>query len=298
MPRPAVLFVLSLAAAGAGTIALESAGRAQAQARNPLLDATGIGPAPAWRNTSWLNADHPLTLGELRGRVVLLNFWVFTCYNCTNTVPSLVDFDHRYRDQGLTIVGIHTPEFPPYAGEHDKGNVERALRKYGIEYPNAQDNDNRTWDLYGIRFWPSFVLIDKKGVIRYQGAGEFHLNDANYRTWDARIRELLAEPYASLDLKTAPAGAATRLTLIAAPGIRINARLKPAMELDDGSLLRFDSPSLTADSAYFAEPPTALLAGTNRQPRGTLRASVCGVHEQVCRSVRLAIGHRLPADSP
>ncbi len=134
-----------------------------------------------------------VALYQLRGKVVLLNFWVFTCHNCTNTVPSLVDFDHQYRDQGLTLVGIHTPEFPPYAGEHDRGNVERALARYHIEYPNAQDNDARTWSLYGIRFWPSFVLIDKRGVIRYEGYGEFHLHDASYRLWDARIRRLLAE---------------------------------------------------------------------------------------------------------
>ncbi|HEX3234681.1 MAG TPA: redoxin domain-containing protein, partial [Gemmatimonadales bacterium] len=93
------------------------------------LDQPTPRPAPDWANTSWLNADRPLALKDLRGRVVLLNFWVFTCYNCTNTVPSLVDFDRRYRNRGLTILGIHTPEFPPYAGEHDKGNVERALRQ-------------------------------------------------------------------------------------------------------------------------------------------------------------------------
>ena len=195
MPRPALLFALSLAAAAAGAFTLESASRAQAQARNPLLNARPETrrPAPDWANRSWLNTDHPLTLSELEGRVVLLNFWVFTCYNCTNTVPSLVDFDRKYRSQGLTLIGIHAPEFPPYAGEHDRGNVERALQKYGIEYPNAQDNDNRTWDLYGIRYWPSFVLIDKRGNIRYEGYGEFHLNDGSYDTWDARIRELLAE---------------------------------------------------------------------------------------------------------
>jgi thiol-disulfide isomerase/thioredoxin len=193
MLRPLPLFLLSVAAAGAGTFALESASRVQAQARNPLLNVKELGPAPAWHNASWLNTDHALTLDELRGRVVLLNFWVFTCYNCTNTVPSLVDFDRKYRDKGLTIIGIHTPEFPPYAGEHDKGNVERALRKYGIQYPNAQDNDNKTWNLYGIRFWPSFVLIDKKGTIRYEGAGEFHVGDGQYRTWSERIERLLAE---------------------------------------------------------------------------------------------------------
>jgi hypothetical protein len=200
-----------------------------------------------------------------------------------------VDFDRKYRGQGLTLIGIHTPEFPPYAGEHDKSNVARALKQYRIEYPNAQDNDNRTWNLYGIRFWPSFVLIDKKGVIRYEGAGEFHLGDATYRLWDGRIRELLAEPYAEVEVRTTPAGPDTRLSLIAAPGLKVNARLKPALELEDGTVLRFDSPRLTPDSAYFAEAPTALLAGRHEKLSGTLRASVCGVDEQVCRRVSLTL---------
>jgi thiol-disulfide isomerase/thioredoxin len=193
MARTSLLLLFSLAAGGGGALALESATRATAQSRNLLTTVRELSPAPSWKNASWLNTDHALSLSELKGRVVLLNFWVFTCYNCTNTVPSLVDFDRKYRDQGLTLIGIHTPEFPPYAGEHDRGNVERALRKYGIEYPNAQDNDSKTWDLYGIRYWPSFVLIDKRGNIRYEGSGEFHLNDGSYRTWDGRIRELLAE---------------------------------------------------------------------------------------------------------
>ena len=195
MPKTVLLFALSLAVATGAGGALETISRAGAQVRVPLL---GIPrgaprPAPAWRNKSWLNSDKPLTLESQRGRVVLLNFWVFTCYNCTNTVPSLVDLDHKYRDQGLTIIGVHTPEFPPYSGEHDKANVQRALERYHIEYPVAQDNDTKTWDLYGIRFWPSFVLIDKQGRIRYEGAGEFHVGDATYQLWESRIRELLAE---------------------------------------------------------------------------------------------------------
>src|SRR6266704_6370452 len=150
-------------------------------------------PAPELANDSWLNADHPLRLAELRGRVVLLNFWVFTCGNCTRTVPSLVAYDRQYRSRGLTIIGIHTPEFPPYAGEHDKSNVARALSRQGITYPNAQDNDRRTWDAYDIHYWPSFILIDKRGMIRYTGYGEFHLEDAEFRTWDQRIQQLIAE---------------------------------------------------------------------------------------------------------
>jgi thiol-disulfide isomerase/thioredoxin len=185
MSPSAFFLTLSVPAVLAGSLALELKSRAETQ---PVRI-----PAPSWSNESWLNVAKPVTLESLKGKVVLLNFWVFTCYNCTNTVPSLVDFDRRYRPQGLVLIGIHTPEFPPYAGEHDKANVARALKRYWIEYPNAQDNDSKTWKLYGIRYWPSFVLIDKKGEIRYQGAGEFHLNDRNYGLWDQRIQELLQE---------------------------------------------------------------------------------------------------------
>jgi len=179
---------------GVVVTALAAAANPRGRRSATLTAAPSADPsAPELGNTSWLNADHAVRLAELRGRAVLLNFWVFTCYNCTNTVPSLVEFDRRYRDRGLTLIGIHTPEFPPYGGEHDKGNLSRALAKLGITYPNAQDNDHRTWDTYDIRFWPSFVLIDKRGKIRFSGYGEFHLNDADFRVWDARIRELLVE---------------------------------------------------------------------------------------------------------
>ena len=240
-------------------------------------------PAPELTNASWLNSDRPLRLAELRGRVVLLNFWVFTCGNCTRTVPSLVEYDRRYRDRGLTIIGIHTPEFPPYAGEHDRGNLARALQRQGITYPNAQDNDRRTWDAYGIQYWPSFVLIDKRGMIRYTGYGEFHLDDADFREWERRIEQLLAERAPLVALEAGPP-----LTLVAAPGVRINARLKPVLELTDGTLLRFDSPRVTPDSAYFTEAPTVMPpAGLPR--RGTLRASVCPSGEKVCRSLEMAV---------
>lgn len=184
----------SLVTAGALVMALGAAIRTG----RPRLAAASAGvtdgsPAPELGNTSWLNADHPLRLAELRGHVVLLNFWVFTCYNCTNTVPSLVEFDRRYRAKGLTLIGIHTPEFPPYSGEHAKANVARALARLHITYPNAQDNDASSWNAYGIQYWPSFVLIDKRGNIRFTGYGEFHLDDADFRTWDGRIQKLLAE---------------------------------------------------------------------------------------------------------
>jgi len=185
--------IVSSAFAWVAAICLPAASAAQ----EPLARTAAMNgaprPAPAWDNTSWLNADTSVRLDQLRGRVVLLNFWVFTCGNCTRTVPSLVQFDRRYGPEGLTLIGIHTPEFPPYAGEHDKSNVAEALVRYGITYPNAQDNDRRTWNRYAIRYWPSFVLIDKRGRIRYEGAGEFHVDDRTYQAWERRIRALLAE---------------------------------------------------------------------------------------------------------
>ncbi|MGH7631035.1 MAG: redoxin domain-containing protein [Gemmatimonadales bacterium] len=195
MPKSALLLVLSVAAAAAAGVALETATRAAAQTRLPLLNVPEptSRPAPSWSNTSWLNADRPVTLESLRGRVVLLNFWTFTCYNCRNALPSLVAFDQAYRARGLTLIGIHTPEFPPYAGEHDKANLAEALKRHGIEYANAQDNDARTWNLYRIRYWPSHVLIDRKGQIRYEGYGEFHVGDVHHRLWEKRIGELLRE---------------------------------------------------------------------------------------------------------
>lgn len=195
MPKPTLLLVLSVAAAAASGAALETASRAAAQTRLPLLNVPEPAPrpAPSWKNTSWLNADRPQTLESLRGRVVLLNFWTFTCYNCRNAIPSLVTFDRTSRERGLTVIGIHTPEFPPYAGEHDRANVAKALKEHGIEYPNAQDNDSKTWDLYRIRYWPSYVLIDRRGQIRYEGYGEFHVGDAHHQLWDKRIRALLEE---------------------------------------------------------------------------------------------------------
>jgi thiol-disulfide isomerase/thioredoxin len=198
MPRSFLNVFAATAFTLAGVMALDGVARsaALAQSRNPLTgEKVTVRPAPAWRNNSWLNTpdEKPLALASLRGRVVLLNFWTFTCWNCTGAIPSLVEYDRAYRDQGLTIIGIHRPEFPPYGGEHDKANVASALKKYHIEYPNAQDNDHATWDLYDIQYWPSFVLIDRQGNIRYEGYGEFHVGDPTHQEWDGRIRKLLAE---------------------------------------------------------------------------------------------------------
>ena len=247
--------------------------------------------APELTNDSWLNTDanRPLHLANLRGRVVLVNFWVFTCGNCTRSLPSLIDFDERYRSRGLTIIGVHTPEFPPYSGEHDRENVRRAVRAYGIRYPVAQDNDRRTWDAYGIRFWPSFVLIDRRGRIRYSTAGEFHERDGTYDDWSRRIEQLLDEQAPAVRVSAEPVAGGIRLALQPEAGARINARAKPALELANGTVLRFDSPHLTSDSAYFAEPPTALAPRGANLRHATLRASICPAGERYCRELVLPV---------
>ena len=246
-------------------------------------------PAPSWHNTSWLNTDQPLTLESLRGKVVLLNFWTFTCYNCTNTVPSLVDFDARFRDKGLVIIGMHDPEFPPSGGEHSRSNVQDALVDHGIKYPNAQDNDHATWNLYGIRAWPSFVLIDKKGNIRYEGAGEFHVGDQWYRQWEARIQELLAEQVASVEVRVIPSGDNLVIRAVAAPGAKINARLAPQLELASGRTVRLTSASVTADSAYFTAPPEVTIPANTPLTGARFRASVCDSAATVCRVVTVPL---------
>lgn len=158
-----------------------------------LVAAHQARPAPEWTNDTWLNTNQALSLTALRGRVVLLEFWTFACYNCTNTVPALRTLHARYAERGLAVVGMHTPEFPPFGGEHDTTNVRRALTRYDITWPNAMDNDRATWKRYGIRYWPSLVLIDKRGNIRYEEFGEVHVGDKRYDAWEARIEALLAE---------------------------------------------------------------------------------------------------------
>ena len=143
------------------------------------------GPAPEFvGNDSWLNSK-PLTLAALKGRVVLIDFWTYTCINCIRTLPHLVAWDRAYRDAGLTIVGVHSPEF---SFEKKAANVERALRQNGIEYPVAQDNELATWNAWSNQYWPAKYLIDAKGNVRY-----VHFGEGDYDKTEAAIRALLAE---------------------------------------------------------------------------------------------------------
>ena len=160
--------------------------RTSSPAGAPRLE--DLGAAPEFTGTQrWFNTpgDRPLSLGSLRGRVVLVDFWTYTCINCLRTLPFLKGLDAKYRNDGLTIVGVHTPEF---SFEHDAGNVAGAIASNGLRYPVAQDNDYATWNAYGNQYWPAEYLIDARGHVRHTTFGE-----GGYRETERAIRALLAE---------------------------------------------------------------------------------------------------------
>lgn len=147
-----------------------------------------LGPAPEFTGTQeWFNTPggQPLSLAELRGQVVLVDFWTYTCINCIRTLPYLKAWDERYGDDGLTIVGVHTPEFP---FEREAANVEDSIGQNDLGYAVAQDNDYATWSAYGNEYWPAKYLIDARGRVRYT-----HFGEGDYEETEAAIRELLAE---------------------------------------------------------------------------------------------------------
>jgi cytochrome c biogenesis protein CcdA/thiol-disulfide isomerase/thioredoxin len=147
-----------------------------------------LGAAPDFTgNQRWFNTPggRPLTLKALRGRVVLVDFWTYTCINCIRTLPYVKAWYGRYKDRRLVVVGVHTPEF---GFEKDAGNVEAAIRQNGLRYPVAQDNDYGTWNAWGNQYWPAKYLIDADGQVRYT-----HFGEGDYGKTETAIRSLLAE---------------------------------------------------------------------------------------------------------
>lgn len=141
------------------------------------------GPAPELVGiTQWLNSE-PLTLAQLQGQVVLVDFWTYSCINCIRTFPYVTDWYQKYKDQGLVVIGVHTPEF---AFERITSNVETAIKRYGITYPVAQDNNYKTWTAFNNRFWPAHYLIDRNGNLVYT-----HFGEGKYEQTELAIRTLL-----------------------------------------------------------------------------------------------------------
>jgi thiol-disulfide isomerase/thioredoxin len=140
--------------------------------------------APDLATGEWINSE-PLKLKDLRGRVVLIEFWTFGCYNCSNTLPFVKRWDDRYREKGLTVIGVHSPEF---ADESKVENLRREVASLGIRYPVVTDNDYQTWNTYKVEAWPTIFLLDKQGRIRWMRVGE-----GNYEETERLIQKLLAE---------------------------------------------------------------------------------------------------------
>jgi cytochrome c biogenesis protein CcdA/thiol-disulfide isomerase/thioredoxin len=158
------------------------AGRRHVLPESELRD---FGQAPEFQEIDrWFNSK-PLTLASLRGKVVLIDFWTYSCINCLRTLPYVKRWAATYRRAGLVVVGVHTPEF---AFEHVPANVERAVRSLGVDYPVALDNGYETWSAWGNQYWPAKYLVDRQGHVRYA-----HFGEGEYQRSEDVIRRLLAE---------------------------------------------------------------------------------------------------------
>jgi len=143
-------------------------------------------PAPDFVGINkWLNPEKAISITDLKGKVVLVDFWTYTCINCIRTLPHVTSWYDKYKDQGFVVIGIHTPEF---AFEHDTNNVLHAISMYNIHYPVAQDNDYATWNNYNNQYWPAEYLIDKNGVIR-----RTHFGEGEYDQMEQAIQLLLKD---------------------------------------------------------------------------------------------------------
>lgn len=140
--------------------------------------------------SGWINSE-PFSIASLQGKVVLVDFWTYTCVNCIRTIPFLKEWYEKYADEGLVIVGVHTPEFE---FEHVRENVEAAVEEFQIKWPVLQDNEMRTWQAFNNMFWPAKYLIDKDGVIQYT-----HFGEGKYVETELEIRNLLNETGAQID---------------------------------------------------------------------------------------------------
>jgi len=167
--RSLAAFAAIIALSLTGTATSAFSGDASRPLETPTVAAAAQATAPDFVGLgNWFNSA-PLKLADLRGKVVLVNFWTYGCVNCVNTLPHVTELYAKYKDRGFVVVGIHTPEFP---FERSASNVQTALKRHGITYPVAQDNDSQTWNAYRNRYWPAHYIVDQNGKIVFQHDGE------------------------------------------------------------------------------------------------------------------------------
>jgi len=149
-------------------------------------------PAPEFTHQApadWINSG-PLSLENLRGSVILIDFWTFDCWNCYRSFPWLNGLRNRFSGHGLKVIGVHSPEF-----QHERApqSVAAKVREFKLDHPVMIDNDFSYWNAMGNRYWPAFYLVDKRGYLRFQFAGETHAGDARALEIERRIGALLSE---------------------------------------------------------------------------------------------------------
>jgi len=166
-----------------GSSMMASGAMMMAAKQTPTLPIEGDLPSLSGA-VQWLNSE-PLTAESLRGKVVLVDFWTYSCINCLRTLPYLKAWAAKYHDQGLVVIGVHAPEF---AFERDVGNVTKAMHDLGITYPVAIDNDYSIWRAFGNQYWPAHYFVDAQGHIRYH-----HFGEGNYAESEQVIQQLLRE---------------------------------------------------------------------------------------------------------
>jgi cytochrome c biogenesis protein CcdA/thiol-disulfide isomerase/thioredoxin len=202
----------------------------------PLGD---YGAAPNFHGISrWLNSK-PLSIGSLRGHVVLVDFWTYSCINCLRTLPHLEQWYRAYRSRGFVIVGVHTPEF---AFEHDYGNVRDAVKRLGVRYPVGMDNGYATWNAYQNQYWPAEYLVDQRGEVRHLNFGE-----GDYGTTEKDIRLLLQA-----------GGAGSLATARVEPNLTPNEVTTPESYLGYSRLDRYSGPQIVPNAPHSYTFPRSL----------------------------------------
>ena len=133
----------------------------------------------------WINSDKDISINDLTGKVVMIEFWTFECYNCKNTLPYVKDWYSKYKSDKFEMIGVHCPEFD---NERKFDNVKAAVDELGIKYPVLIDNEFSVWDKFNVHAWPTIVLLDKNGTVRYT-----HVGEGSYETTEKKIVELMNE---------------------------------------------------------------------------------------------------------
>lgn len=204
--RPEILVFLAiiLFVAALSFVSVPQAGTDSAKSSLPNL-----GAAPELVGTQqWINSE-PLAIEGLKGKVVLIDFWTYSCINCIRTLPYLNTWHEKYAADGLVIIGVHTPEFE---FEKDYNNVLDAVRKYNIKYAVVQDNNYETWRAYGNRYWPHKYIVDKDGNIRYD-----HIGEGAYQETEKVIQDLLKEVNPEIQATFTPASQSPDFSQIGTP---------------------------------------------------------------------------------